>query len=326
MKHIHHYLIVSTLVAISSLATPYTGQAAVKPTEEEGPVLPEIWVKAGPRERLKATKAAELDADRLLAERIYGLQIDSETSVKDLAETDDAISGAVSATLVGSITTEPPEYLEDGRVQVVRAVKIREVIDTLNRVIKGKKLDNGSVATVSDVVKTDRKTNDKIIDAMGNAAIKGSEGHQKIMAKRAAEMDAYRRLAGRMMGVKIEGNTTVRDFALENDEILASLSQVLKAATPTAIKYNKSDGSCEVTMEIKTQDIIRTTRRFLKGNTTKTQIKDEIEEKTFSETGMGAMRDIAQGDAPSGGSSPDEAFEETEMILKQVVQSGPVVQ
>jgi hypothetical protein len=79
-------------------------------------------------------------------------------------------------------------------------------------------------------------------------------------------------------------------------------------------------------MEIKTQDIVRVTRRFLKGNTTKTQIKDEIEEKTFSETGMGAMRDIEQGDAPSGGSSPDEAFEETEMILKQVVQSGPVVQ
>ena len=326
MKQIHHYIIVPTLVAISSLAAPQAAQAAVKPTEEEGPVLPEIWVKAGPRERLKATKAAEIDADRLLAERIYGLQIDSETSVRDLAAGDDKIAGAVSATLVGSITTEPPEYLPDGTVQVVRAVKIREVIDTLNRVIKGKKLEDGSVATISDVVKTDRKTSDKIIDVMGNAALKGSEGQQKIMAKRAAEMDAYRRLAGRMMGVKIEGNTTIRDFALENDEILASLSQVLKAATPTKIKYNKNDGSCEVTMEIKTQDIIRTTRKFLKGNTTKTQIKDEIEEKTFSETGMGAMRDAAQGDAPSGGSSPDEAFEETEMILKQVVQSGPVVQ
>jgi hypothetical protein len=246
--------------------------------------------------------------------------------VKDLAETDDGIAGAVSATLVGSITTEAPEYLPDGRVQVVRAVKIREVIDTLNRVIKGKRLDDGSFATTSDTVKTDRKTNDKIIDVMGNAAIPGSEGHQKIMAKRAAEMDAYRRLAGRMMGVKIDGNTTIRDFALENDEILASLSQVLKAATPTAIKYNKSDGSCEVTMEIKTQDIIRTTRRFVKGNTTKTQIKDEIEEKTFSETGMGAMRDAEKSDAPSGGTSADDSFEETEMILKQVVQSGPVVQ
>ena len=330
MKHVRRILLAPTFAAISGLLIPSTSYSAVKPTEEEGPVLPEIWVKAGPRERLKATRAAELDADRLLAERIYGLQVDSETTVQDLAAGDDKIAGAVSATLVGSITTEAPEYLPDGRVQVVRAVKIREVIDTLNRVIKGKRLEDGSLVTTSDNTKTNRTTNDKIIDVMGNAAIPGSEGHQKIMAKRAAEMDAYRRLAGRMMGVKIDGNTTVRDFALENDEILASLSQVLKAATPTAVKFNKSDGSCEVTMEIKTQDIIRTTRRFLKGTTTKTEIKDEVEEKTFSETGMGAMRDVAQGDAPSGGSasggSKSEPFFETEIILKEVVQSGPVVQ
>ena len=330
MKHIRRILLIPTFAAISGLLIPSTSYSAVKPTEEEGPVLPEIWVKAGPRERLKATRAAELDADRLLAERIYGLQVDSETTVQDLAAGDDKIAGAVSATLVGSITTEAPEYLPDGRVQVVRAVKIREVIDTLNRVIKGKRLEDGSLVTTSDNTKTNRTTNDKIIDVMGNAAIPGSEGHQKIMAKRAAEMDAYRRLAGRMMGVKIDGNTTVRDFALEHDEILASLSQVLKAATPTAVKFNKSDGSCEVTMEIKTQDIIRTTRRFLKGTTTKTEIKDEVEEKTFSETGMGAMRDVAQGDAPSGGSasggSKSEPFFETEIILKEVVQSGPVVQ
>ena len=330
MNHIHRILLVPTFAAISGLLIPSTSYSAVKPTEEEGPVLPEIWVKAGPRERLKATRAAELDADRLLAERIYGLQVDSETTVQDLAAGDDKIAGAVSATLVGSITTEAPEYLPDGRVQVVRAVKIREVIDTLNRVIKGKRLEDGSLVTTSDNTKTNRTTNDKIIDVMGNAALPGSEGHQKIMAKRAAEMDAYRRLAGRMMGVKIDGNTTVRDFALEHDEILASLSQVLKAATPTAVKFNKSDGSCAVTMEIKTQDIIRTTRRFLKGTTTKTEIKDEVQEKTFSETGMGAMRDVAQGDAPSGGSasggSKSEPFFETEIILKEVVQSGPVVQ
>jgi len=308
---------------------PSSSYAVVKPTEEDGPVLPEIWQKAGPRERLKATRAAELDADRLLAERIYGLQVDSETTVQDLAAGDDAIAGAVSATLVGSISTEKPEYLPDGRVQVVRAVKIREVIETLNRVIKGKRLDDGSFVTSSDNSKTEREVKDKVIDVLGNAALPGSEGHQKIMAKRAAEMDAYRRLAGRMMGVKIDSTTTVRDFALEHDEILASLSQVLKAAKPTGIKYNKSNGSCEVTMEIKTQDIIRTLKKKVIGNTTKTEIKDEILEKTFSETGMGAMRDVAQGDAPSGGSAAggkSDPFFETEMILKEVVQSGPVVQ
>jgi hypothetical protein len=329
MKHLHRILLVPTLAVFCSFLVPSQSHAAVKPTEEDGPALPEIWVKAGPRERLKATRAAEIDADRLLAERIYGLQVDSETTVQDLTAGDDKIAGAVSATLVGSITTEAPEYLPDGRVQVVRAVKIREVIDTLNRVIKGKRLDDGSFVTTSDNTKANRSTNDKVIDVMGNAALPGSEGQQKIMAKRAAEMDAYRRLAGRMMGVKIDGKTTVRDFALEHDEILASLSQVLKAATPTGVKYNKSDGSCEVTMEIKTSDIIRTTRHFVKNNNTKTEIKDEIQEKTFSETGMGAMRDVASSAAPSGGSdasSKSDPFFETEIILKEVVQSGPVVQ
>jgi len=35
-----------------------TSLSAIKPTEEEAKPLPEIWEKAGPRERLKATRAA----------------------------------------------------------------------------------------------------------------------------------------------------------------------------------------------------------------------------------------------------------------------------
>ena len=343
MNHIHRILLVPTFAAISGLLIPSTSYSAVKPTEEEGPVLPEIWVKAGPRERLKATRAAELDADRLLAERIYGLQVDSETTVQDLAAGDDKIAGAVSATLVGSITTEAPEYLPDGRVQVVRAVKIREVIDTLNRVIKGKRLDDGSLVTTSDNTKTNRTTNDKIIDVMGNAAIAGSEGQQKIMAKRAAELDAYRRLAARMLGIQINSNTTVRDMALENDELVAGLSHVLKGAATTGIKFNKDDGSCEVTMAIKTADVLRTTKRVVKGEKVTTTIKDSIEEKTFSETGRGAMREVAQGDAPAAVATESapvnqptieaevkisgrDPFFETTAIIKEVVQSGPVVQ
>lgn len=57
------------------VATAYIGQAAVKPTEEESSQLPEIWEKAGPSERLKAVRAAELDGDRLLVERIYGMKV-----------------------------------------------------------------------------------------------------------------------------------------------------------------------------------------------------------------------------------------------------------
>ena len=325
----HRFLLVPTIVVASSLMGVSASYAAVKPTEEAAPKLPEIWQKAGPRERLKATRAAEIDADRLLVERLYGLQIDSNTTVLDLTAGDDKVAGAVSASLVGSLTIGEPEYLADGRVQVVRAVKIQEVVETLNRVIKGKRLADGSFANSSENEKTDRSVTDKVIDVMGNAALPGSEGHQKIMAKRAAEVDAYRRLAARMMQQKINSDTTVRDMCLQNDQVVAKLSQVLKAATPTNIKY-LDDGSCEVTMEIKVSDLIRTTRSYMKGDTQKTEIKDDINERSFSEIGRGTMQPVAsfipQGDAPALKNSPNDPFFETEMILKQVIQSGPLVQ
>ena len=329
----HRFLLVPTIVVASSLMGVSASYAAVKPTEEAAPKLPEIWQKAGPRERLKATRAAEIDADRLLVERLYGLQIDSNTTVLDRTADDDKVAGAVSASLVGSLTIGEPEYLADGRVQVVRAVKIQEVVETLNRVIKGKRLADGSFANSSENEKTDRSVTDKVIDVMGNAALPGSEGHQKIMAKRAAEVDAYRRLAARMMQQKINSDTTVRDMCLQNDQVVAKLSQVLKAATPTNIKYF-DDGSCEVTMEIKVSDLIRTTRSYMKGDTQKTEIKDDINERSFSEIGRGTMQPVAaimpaaipQGDAPALKNSPNDPFFETEMILKQVIQSGPVVQ
>jgi hypothetical protein len=163
------------------------------------------------------------------------------------------------------------------------------------------------------------------------------------MAKRAAELDAYRRLAARMLGIQIDSNTTVRDMALENDELVAGLSHVLKGAATTGIKFNKDDGSCEVTMAIKTADVLRTTKRIVKGEKVTTTIKDSIEEKTFSETGRGAMREVAQGDAPAAAATESapvnqptidaevkisgrDPFFETTAIIKEVVQSGPVVQ
>lgn len=340
LKSIYRQLATTTLLGYAAFASIASSHAAVKPTETPSPNLPEIWVKAGPRERLKATRAAEIDADRLLAERIYGLQVDSETTVADLAAGDDKIDGAVSSTLVGAITSEQPEYLDDGTVRVVRAVKIREVIKTLNTAVKGKIFSNGSFETVSNKTKTNTEVKDSVIDGMGNAALPGTEGHQKIMAKRAAELDAYRRLAARMMGIKIQGKSTVRDMALENDGIVTALSHILKGAAPTSITYNKDDGSCEVTMAIKTSDVLRTTKRFVKGEKVTITIKDSIEEKIFSETGRGSMREVAQRDAqkesPNSSSQPtvdaevkisgNDPFFETKAIIKEVVQSGPVVQ
>ena len=329
-------LLVPTLVAITGIAAPSASQAAVKPTEESAPRLPEIWQKAGPRERLKATRAAELDADRLLAERIYGLQVDSETTVQDLAAGDDKIASAVSASLVGSLTVGQPEYFDDGRVEVVKAVKIEQVIETIRRKTKEKLRADGSSVTVAFDEKTELATQGNIFEAMGNAALPRSLGHQKVMAKRAAELDAYRRLAQRLMDIRIDSQTTVRDACLESDEIVASISQVLKGAEPTAIRY-LDDGTCEVDMKITKQDVVRAVSNSEKGRARTTRIEDSIQEKSFVETGRGTMhpveaatqspaQEVVQTVIPQDPPAPRKAdvFFETETIIRRLLDAKPV--
>jgi len=349
MKTIPRFLLVTSLAASSSLLSPASVHAAVRPTEESAPKLPEIWVKAGPRERLKATRAAEVDADRLLAERIYGVQVDADTTVADLAMSDDKIASVVQASLVGSLTVGQPEYFADGRVEVVKAVKMEQVIETLRRKTKEKLFADGRAETVSSDQSTELSTKGKVIEVMGNAALPGSEGHQKVMAKRAAELDAYRRLAQRLLDIRIDATTTVRDACLESDEIIANLSQVIKGAEAVAIRY-LDDGTCEVDMQVTQSEIVRAISHSIKGRTRTTRIEDAPQDRTFTETGRGTMHPvesapagappaaqaapIAVGDAPVPKQTAAESstkprrnadvFFETETIIRHLLEPQPV--
>lgn len=301
--------------------------AAVKSTEEKSaPALPSIWEKAGPRERLKAVRAAELDGNRLLAERIYGIEVDGNTTVYDLALENDDVRGAVSACLLGVVTTGEPEFFEDGRVELVRAVRIQDVIERLNTVIKNTKLDSGRIKVESSS-KRSVETKEKNIDVMGNAALPGSEGQQKVLVKRAAELDAYRRLAERVMGMKISGVSTMRDFALKDDSIKAAVAAAVKGATPTAIKY-KPDGTCEVTLELNIEDIIRTTKRHIRNGSETISINDSSKIRSFTETGTGTRKESAEQKAVDSAAprSGNEPFFDAKIIVEQVISSQPIVQ
>jgi hypothetical protein len=125
--------------------------AAVRPTEAaESPALPEIWQKVPAQQRLMALRAAEVDGTRLLLERIMGLHTSSDTTVRDLTLSSDTVRGMLSASIKGVTSSEPPQYFPDGRVEVVRAVKVQQLIEVVNRVIQQQKLADGSTKTVSD--------------------------------------------------------------------------------------------------------------------------------------------------------------------------------
>ena len=58
------------------------GVAAVRPKEVAADALPGVWAQVPVQERLKALRAAEVDGTRLLLERIMGLHVGSETTVR----------------------------------------------------------------------------------------------------------------------------------------------------------------------------------------------------------------------------------------------------
>ena len=310
-----------------------SAQAVVRSTHAPAPKLPQIWEEAGAQARIQATRAAELDADRLLIERIYGVQVDSETTVGELAMRGDLVTGSTGASLVGAIIVGEPEYFDDGRVEVVKAVKIEQVIETIRRKTKEKLRADGTTETVEFDEKAEIATEGKTLEVMGNAALPGSLGHQRVMAKRAAELDAYRNLARRLMDIRIDAETTVRDACLESDELVASLSQLIKGAEPVSITYLE-DGSCEVKMSVQKQDVVRAISSSNKGRTTKTRIEDSIDSKTFVETGRGSMHaaQVQSGDsgaspAPPAESAPkasSDIFFETETIIRRLLESKPV--
>lgn len=314
-----------------------TAQAAVKPVDVDVK-FPEVWEKAGPQARLMATRAAEVDANRLLLERILGVNVSGDTVVYDLVLEHDDLAAEIEGKIKGVATTEAPEYLDDGRVQVVRAVTYRTVVETISQYVRKKAL-LGVWFTTEQLTEMERKNVDTTIDVMGNSALPGSEGLKKIQAKRAAEIDAYRKLAERVLGMEISSQTHVKDFVLQSDIIRARVAQLIKSAKPIAIRYLPDD-SCEVDMQMKTADIYEVVKKYGKGPNVAVETTSEIKENLFTETGAGAPRPegfVAEVLSDSGESDDDTVlnakehkrfahFTETEIILKRLVGTGTVLE
>jgi hypothetical protein len=297
------------------LASP--AHAVVKPADlPTAPALPEIWQKVPASERLKALRAAEVDSTRLLTERIVGMKIDSDTTVRDLLFTDDSIRGVLSGSIRGIATSEAPEYFPDGRVQVVKALMMQQVFEVVNKLVKQVKNSDGTVKTVSATSQSETTRRNEKLEVVGSSALPNSEGLLKIRAKRAAEADVYRKLGERMLGVKITGNTTVKDLALQKDEVAKVMAGLVKGAEFTAIQY-ATDGSCSVTAQIRTGDVIRTISRTVNG---KTSLEDSIESDILSETGNGVASATTDSAGPDSGVVEEVQISET---IRRLVSEDP---
>jgi hypothetical protein len=89
----------------------------------------------------------------------------------------------------------------------------------------------------------------------------------RLMAARAAELDAKRKLAEQIMGFQLTSDTTVRDFVTEYDEIETDLDTYIQGAAVKSTRYT-DDGIAEVTVEFPLQtlwSLVRSYYRYESG-------------------------------------------------------------
>ncbi len=269
--------------------------------------LPAPWKAVSPQTRLKALRVAQLDAYRALLERVYGFQLESGSTVYDYMLESDRIRNTVDHILKGHAEIEKPEFSDNSIVTVTYGIKLGEIVETIiteksfNKTTKSKILSQKN----------------KLIEASGYGALPDSPGIKMLRAKRAAELDAFRLMAERFAGVKVNAQTTVADLCLKNDKIKAASVAYLKGLKPVAITYDE-DYTCTVKLQLKVRETIKTIKKlvttFADGTTEKLSDTDiSTNDKIFTVEGHGAPDTVIPR------SSVNNVYEQATIIYSKVV-------
>ncbi|MDX2145961.1 MAG: LPP20 family lipoprotein [Planctomycetota bacterium] len=279
-----------------------------------------------PQQKLMAKRAAELDAYRLMAERILGLKLSSGTSVRDFVTESDEIRTSVEGFIRGVRIVET-RYYADGTAEVDAEVTLRQVVEHLKKV-RDEVYKDGRW-TKEDLEQITRQTRDSVLRVTGSGAARAESGIQdpataeiipapegatrtrpidipeiyrqyppnkRLMAKRAAELDGYRKLLERIGGLSLRSGTRVRDFITESDEIRTAVEGSLRGARIENVRY-APDGVVEVQMSVTLEQVIETVKKvrdevYKDGRWTKQDFEDikrSTKRKVITVMGTGAL-------------------------------------
>ena len=308
-KTMTRLLCVSLAGAMAILTTPALGDAVTE--------------KRLAQNKLLAMRAARVDAMRKLAERINGLVITSETKVKDFVASSDRIETAMMSWLSGMKEVGKPTFTPDSICELTLQVTIEEVVVQLKRLHR--QYYKGNKIRIQDIEKVRVQTQLKVLRETGSGAPRPEfdprgelaapnvtgrgimsraawaywmahcTGRGRLMAARAARLDALRKLGERINGLLITSETSVRDFVATNDDIETRMRTFLRGAREVGTRYHEVELIVDVEMEVTVRELIATLkklhREYYRGN--RVAIRDieklsvRIEEKTVRETGMG---------------------------------------
>ncbi len=219
--------------------------------------------------QLMARRAAIEDGYRQLAEIIHGIRLDSRTSVRNFITEDDRIRSRVNGVIYAARIVDT-EYLPDGVCKVKMEVRIRDLHRVLQRRFaypsdRIRVIGLGVPNPVAEPTPLpppppEEETEDwtgLIISATGTGLapedMKGTP-QGRLMAERAAYLDAVRNLAENVKGVYITSETIVEDFITQSDRISSEFEGWIQGARKTMIR-ELSDGSVEVDVEMPLQGL-----------------------------------------------------------------------
>jgi hypothetical protein len=235
------------------------------------------------QEKLLAKNAAVRDAQRNLLERIKGLSIDGNSTVRDFVTQSDQINTAMSEWLRGA-TIVPGSEQWDGELyrleMQVTLEQVRAAIEQIQRTYpSGRTYVTENMTTINKevVIKAPGQGSSRaaamVAPAAGAPPVYGGAAaivpkqippgwenvtaQGRLLAERAARADALRKLAERIRGVKIDANSTVRDFVTQADVINAQFQTKLAGARQVGSTRFLPDQTCEMDLEVTIQDVTK---------------------------------------------------------------------
>ena len=186
-------------------------------------------------DKLMATKQAELVACRGLVESIYGVKVSSSSEVKDLVN--GIFEGSADSKTIGTL----------------RGYKLDEMFDEEKGVARV--TASITMKQVGELTGLTFPDPEKEIRRVGFSTVR-ADRRGSIRALRAAELDAYSRLAERILGLNLESKSSVRNMVLQSDTIKAKVVASLFFSEMVGYGWDK-DGNAHMTIKINLDDLAK---------------------------------------------------------------------
>lgn len=180
--------------------------------------------------KLMTIKAAKVVAERAIVESVIGLKVRSKESVENMVASEVVIDAKTAAEIKGIEFVDILYDREKDIAKVTAQISVGRVQNIL-----GDRIDYG----------------DQIVQRVGFAtATPTMSGPLK--ALRAAELNAYQELAKKIVGFRIEGKTSVKNFILSSDTIKTRMMAAIYGAELLSYRWDE-DGDAYVTLALKTR-------------------------------------------------------------------------